>query len=89
MISPMVSMSTPALSGLFAARASFALNAIDTSDAQSAGDLPPNDWGEEKAHTRNPTPTTIDPNDAKSKQTHIPEGESFAEYMARRAKEAK
>jgi len=66
------------------ARASFAVKG-----AQSDGDLPPNDWGDEKAHTRDPTPTTIDPNDPKSKQTHIPEGESFAEYMARRAKEAK
>jgi len=61
------------------ARASFALKG-----AQSDGDLPPNDWGDEKAHTRDPTPTTLDTSDPKSKQTHIPEGESFAEYLARR-----
>ena len=61
------------------ARPAFALKG-----AQSDGDLPPNDWGDEKAHTRDPTPTTIDPNDPKSKQTHIPQGESFAEYLARR-----
>ena len=51
---------------------------------QSAGDLPPNPWGKELAHTRDPNPTKLDPNDPKAKQTHIPASESFAEYMARR-----
>ncbi|KAJ1492538.1 hypothetical protein T484DRAFT_2923481 [Baffinella frigidus] len=83
MIAPMISLATPALSSLFAARSLTAAK-IDKNDAQSAGDLPPNDWGAEKAHTRDPTPTTIDASDPKSKQTHIPEGESFAEYLARR-----
>ena len=53
--------------------------------AQSAGDLPPNSWGKELAHTRDPTPTELDPNDPKSKQTYIPQSESFEEYMARRS----
>jgi hypothetical protein len=65
------------------------LNQIDRNNAQSAGDLPPNPWGEEKAHTRDPTPTILDPNDPKSKQTHIPQSESFEEYMARRQREGK
>lgn len=53
---------------------------------QDAGDLPDDGWGgEKKAHTRDPTPTTLDPNDPKSKQTHIPKSESFEEYMKRRA----
>ncbi len=42
-----------------------------------------------KPHTRDPKPTTLDPNDPKSKQTHIPKGESFEEYMKRRAAEGK
>jgi hypothetical protein len=53
---------------------------------QDAGDLPDGGWGgEKKAHTRDPTPTKLDPNDPKSKQTHIPVSESFEEYMKRRA----
>eukprot|EP00288_Rhodomonas_lens_P017327 CAMPEP_0177711946 /NCGR_PEP_ID=MMETSP0484_2-20121128/12136_1 /TAXON_ID=354590 /ORGANISM="Rhodomonas lens, Strain RHODO" /LENGTH=213 /DNA_ID=CAMNT_0019223721 /DNA_START=37 /DNA_END=678 /DNA_ORIENTATION=+ len=53
--------------------------------AQNAGDLPPTGWGgEAKAHSRDPTPTALDPNDPKSKQTHIPQGDSFEEYMRRR-----
>jgi len=66
-----------------------ALNQIDRNNAQSAGDLPPNAWGEEKAHTRDPNPTVLDPNDPKSKQTHIPQSETFQEYMARRQREGK
>ena len=90
MIAPISSFATPALSGMFAARGLTAVNqwggagGIDKNNAQSAGDLPPNAWGEEKAHTRDPTPTQLDPNDPKAKQTHIPQSESFAEYMARR-----
>ena len=90
MIAPISSFATPALSGMFAARGLTAVNqwggagGIDRNNAQSAGDLPPNAWGEEKAHTRDPTPTILDPNDPKAKQTHIPQSESFAEYMARR-----
>jgi hypothetical protein len=42
-----------------------------------------------KPHTRDPKPTTLDPNDPKSKQTHIPKSESFEEYMKRRAAEGK
>jgi hypothetical protein len=38
-----------------------------------------------KAHSRDPAPTKLDPNDPKSKQTHIPKAESFEEYMKRRA----
>ena len=53
--------------------------------AQSAGDLPRNSWGAELAHTRDPAPTVLDASDPKAKQTHIPEGESFAEYLVRRA----
>jgi len=45
----------------------------------------PSAWDEPKAHTRDPTPTQLDPNDPKAKQTHIPQGESFEEYMKRRA----
>eukprot|EP00961_Rhodomonas_salina_P290307 3922781-Rhodomonas_salina.2 len=53
--------------------------------AQNAGDLPPSGWGgETKAHSRDPTPTQLDPNDPKAKQTHIPVSESFEEYMRRR-----
>ena len=52
--------------------------------AQSAGDLPRNSWGAELAHTRDPAPTVLDASDPKAKQTHIPEGESFAEYLVRR-----
>eukprot|EP00286_Rhodomonas_abbreviata_P028662 CAMPEP_0181304638 /NCGR_PEP_ID=MMETSP1101-20121128/9266_1 /TAXON_ID=46948 /ORGANISM="Rhodomonas abbreviata, Strain Caron Lab Isolate" /LENGTH=136 /DNA_ID=CAMNT_0023410427 /DNA_START=57 /DNA_END=467 /DNA_ORIENTATION=- len=55
--------------------------------AQNAGDLPATGWGGEgKAHSRDPAPTVLDPNDPKSKQTHIPQSESFEEYMARRAR---
>ena len=95
MIAPISSFATPALSGMFAARGLTAVNqwggagGIDRNTAQSAGDLPPNAWGEEKAHTRDPTPTVLDPNDPKSKQTHIPQSESFQEYMARRQREGK
>jgi len=95
MIAPISSFATPALSGMFAARGLTAVNqwggagGIDRNNAQSAGDLPPNAWGEEKAHTRDPTPTVLDPNDPKSKQTHIPQSESFEEYMARRQREGK
>jgi len=53
--------------------------------AQDAGDLPSGGWGgEAKAHSRDPTPTALDPNDPKAKQTHIPQGDSFEAYMARR-----
>ena len=38
-----------------------------------------------KAHSRDPKPTKLDPNDPKSKQTYIPPAESFEEYMKRRA----
>ena len=34
--------------------------------------------------TRDPEPTTIDPNDPKGKQGAIHKAESFAEYLARR-----
>ncbi len=44
---------------------------------------------ETKPHTRDPKPTTLDPNDPKAKQTHIPKSESFEEYMKRRAAEGK
>ena len=44
---------------------------------------------ETKPHTRDPKPTQLDPNDPKAKQTHIPKGESFEEYMKRRAAEKK
>ena len=42
-----------------------------------------------KAHTRDPKETKLDPNDPKAKQTHIPKGESFEEYMKRRRAEGK
>ena len=86
MITPVSAFATPALSGMFAARSGIALRQYNP---QSAGDLPPNPWGEEKAHTRDPNPTVLDPNDPKSKQTHIPQSESFEEYMARRQREGK
>ena len=57
-------------------------------DAPSAGDVP-SAWDTPKAHTRDPTPTKLDPNDPKAKQTHIPKSESFEEYMKRRAAEGK
>ena len=44
---------------------------------------------ETKPHTRDPKPTTLDTNDPKAKQTHIPKSESFEEYMKRRAAEGK
>jgi len=56
--------------------------------AQDAGDVP-SAWDTPKAHTRDPAPTTLDPNDPKAKQTHIPKSESFEEYMARRRAEGK
>jgi hypothetical protein len=46
-------------------------------------------FAETKPHTRDPKPTTLDPNDPKAKQTHIPKSESFEEYMKRRAAEGK
>lgn len=36
-----------------------------------------------------PEPTKIDPNDPKGKQTAIHPAESFADYQARKAREAK
>ena len=42
-----------------------------------------------KAHSRDPKPTKLDPNDPKSKQTYIPPAESFEEYMKRRAAQGK
>lgn len=56
--------------------------------AQDAGDVP-SAWDTPKAHTRDPNPTILDPNDPKAKQTHIPKSESFEEYMARRKAEGK
>merc|ERR1719199_1962631 len=85
MIAPMAgsaAVGSAAISGLAAQAGRTALGA--GAPAQSAGDLPPNAWGKELAHTRDPNPTVLDPNDPKAKQTHIPESESFAEYMARR-----
>merc|ERR1719390_142185 len=37
--------------------------------------------------TRDPEPTTIDPNDPKGKQQAIHKAESFADYLARRKRE--
>ena len=42
-------------------------------------------FADTKAHSRDPAPTVLDPNDPKAKQTHIPKSESFEEYMKRRA----
>ncbi len=38
---------------------------------------------ETKAHSRDPRPTPLDPNDPKSKQTYVPTSETFEEYMKR------
>ncbi|EKX30914.1 hypothetical protein GUITHDRAFT_122876 [Guillardia theta CCMP2712] len=87
MLAP-ISSATPALSGLFAARAGTALRMCKP--AQDAGDLPDAGWGgEKKAHTRDPKSTQLDPNDPKSKQTYIPPAESFEEYLKRRQAQGK
>ena len=69
----------------FPPQASASLVTRSALPAQSAGALPRNSWGEELAHTRDPAPTVLDASDPKAKQTHIPEGESFAEYLVRRS----
>ena len=43
------------------------------------------DCADTKAHSRDPKPTKLDPNDPKSKQTYVPPAETFEEYMKRRA----
>ena len=87
----MVAATTPALHGLMAAGRLTAMRmSVSEPPPQDAGDLADAGWGgEKKAHTRDPTPTTLDPNDPKSKQTHIPKSESFEEYMKRRAASGK
>ena len=42
-----------------------------------------------KAHSRDPKPTKLDPNDPKSKQTYIPPAETFEEYLKRRNAQGK
>mmetsp|Transcript_66549 Transcript_66549/g.106701 ORF Transcript_66549/g.106701 Transcript_66549/m.106701 type:complete len:85 (+) Transcript_66549:2-256(+) len=81
MIPALAGSATPALAGLFAGRTAMRMGG---KPAQDAGDVP-SAWDEPKAHTRDPTPTQLDTSDPKAKQTHIPEGESFEEYMKRRA----
>eukprot|EP00286_Rhodomonas_abbreviata_P022823 CAMPEP_0181311194 /NCGR_PEP_ID=MMETSP1101-20121128/13002_1 /TAXON_ID=46948 /ORGANISM="Rhodomonas abbreviata, Strain Caron Lab Isolate" /LENGTH=210 /DNA_ID=CAMNT_0023417899 /DNA_START=28 /DNA_END=660 /DNA_ORIENTATION=+ len=84
MISPVTGFAaTPILSGLMASSQSATILRMSGWSPQNAGDVP-SSWGEPLAHTRDPAPTQLDPNDPKSKQTHIPKSESFEEYLARR-----
>jgi hypothetical protein len=60
--------------------------AIKPWDVKQEGGPRESGWGSEtKCHSRDPRPTILDPNDPKAKQTHVPAGESFEEYMKRRA----
>jgi hypothetical protein len=63
--------------------------AIKPWDVKQEGGPRESGWGSEtKCHSRDPRPTILDPNDPKAKQTHVPAGESFEEYMKRRAAQA-
>ena len=60
--------------------------AIKPWDVKQEGGQRDSGWGSEtKCHSRDPKPTVLDLNDPKAKQTYVPAGESFEEYMRRRA----
>jgi hypothetical protein len=64
--------------------------AIKPWDVKQEGGQRDSGWGSEtKCHSRDPKPTVLDPNDPKARQTYVPAGESFEEYMKRRAAQGK
>jgi len=78
-------MATPALSGMVAARGMTKLFMADP-PPQDAGDVPYDAaWGgTPKAHTKDPTPVSAE-NNSLGKKGAIAQGESFEEYMKKRA----
>jgi hypothetical protein len=56
---------------------------------QDAGDLADSGWGsEKKAHTKDPTPVSAE-NNSLGKKGAIAKGESFEEYLKKRAQQGK
>ena len=71
--------------GLTTLRMGAAADGYKPWDVKQEGGQMESGWGSDtKPHTRDPKPTTLDPNDPKGKQTHIPVSQSFEEYMKSR-----
>mmetsp|Transcript_13338 Transcript_13338/g.19385 ORF Transcript_13338/g.19385 Transcript_13338/m.19385 type:complete len:89 (+) Transcript_13338:54-320(+) len=88
MIAPMPLLATPALSGMIAARGFTSLR-MAADDPNQVGDLPAHDWGGDgNAHTNDPTPVTAE-NNSLGKKGAIGAGESFEEYLKKRAAQGK